>query len=88
MPVPIETRFWPLLMDNMGIHDDYQRIQRTMAALSRTFVFYPLTPNRHESSFPLLFFVNRIPIQLDYQRIESHTGDDYKCQTKKFSVPS
>ena len=88
MPVPIETRFWPLLIDNMGIHDDCQRSQHTMAALSRTFVFYTLIPNRHESSFPLLFFVSRIPIQLDYQRIETDTGDDYKCQTKKFNVPS
>ena len=71
----------------MEIHDDCQRSQNPMFPFWRTFVVYPLTPNRHESFFPLFSFVKKKTVQLDYQRVDTDTNGDYKPQTKKFNVP-
>ena len=77
----------PLLMHPMGIHDDCQRSQNTMATFWEPFVVHPLIPNRHESFSPLFSFVKKKTIQLDYQRIDADTDGEYKRQTKKFTVP-
>ena len=76
-----------LLMHHMGIHDDCQRSQNVMATFWEMFTVYPPIPKRHESFLPLFSSVNKKTIQLDYQRIDADTNDEYKRQTKKFTVP-